>query len=314
VERRSLYQTSAKRNWAQTVWTVARQLPRAWAWVLVLVFLSSVPQTLAMAWGSRGHQAVNAAAVENLPEPMRSYFRTWRIYLVEHASDPDQLAREDPSERPHHYTEVEAYDSRPFRNFHHLFVEEKASAPIVPQHGDSIWQIERYALRLTESLRRHRWNEARENAVFVAHYAADLTQPLHTIVNYDGQLSGQSGIHARFETELVNALADRWTLLPQPRTYLADLRGAIFHEMIVSYTYRNVVFAADRIAVTDRSYLDPQYFSSFTRLLGPLAKKRLEAGACFVSSLWYTAWVRAGKPAMKASRALGTIGGASARN
>ena len=56
------------------------------------------------------------------------------------------------------------------------------------------------------------------------------------------------------------------------------------------------VFASDRIAVFGRSYLDPQHSARFYKLAGPSAEKRLEAGASFVSSLWYTAWVRAGKP------------------
>jgi hypothetical protein len=57
-----------------------------------------------------------------------------------------------------------------------------------------------------------------------------------------------------------------------------------------------VVFASDHIAVFGRNRLDPQYYAMFYQLAGPLAEKRLAAGASFVSSLWYTAWVRAGKP------------------
>jgi hypothetical protein len=68
--------------------------------------------------------------------------------------------------------------------------------------------------------------------------------------------------------------------------------------MTASFSYRNVVFASDHIAVSGRNYLDPQYYAMFYKLAGPLAEKRLEAGASFVSSLWYTAWVRAGKPVL----------------
>ena len=60
------------------------------------------------------------------------------------------------------------------------------------------------------------------------------------------------------------------------------------------------IFASDHLAVSGRSYFDPQYFATFCKLAGPLAEKRIEAGASFVSSLWYTAWVRAGKPVLPA--------------
>ena len=36
----------------------------------------------------------------------------------------------------------------------------------------------------------------------LAHYVADAHVPFHAVVNYDGQLTGQRGIHSRFESEL----------------------------------------------------------------------------------------------------------------
>jgi len=267
--------------------------------LLLVVWFLVCPSTLALAWGERAHQMINASAVENLPEPLRTYFRARKAFLVEHATDPDRLARENPAERPHHYTELEAYDAWPFLTFRRQFVEQGIGPPAsAARHGDSIWQIERYTLELATALRRHRWDAADHAALFAAHYAADLTQPLHTVINYDGQLTGQSGIHARFETELVNALANSWLLEPKPAAFEPDLRAAIFKELTRSYSYRYVVFAADNIAVAGRSYADPLYFMDFKRLAGLPAKKRIEAAVSLVSSLWYTAWVRAGKPAL----------------
>jgi hypothetical protein len=269
-----------------------------WPRVAVILVLAIVyrPEP-GLAWGDRGHKLVNAAAVDNLPEPLRSFFEARKVYLVEHASDPDLLAHDDAAERPHHYTDLDADDAYPFPNLRRQFVLERA-APMYWQlrNGDSLWQVERFTLRLAESLQRRRWQAADQDAVFVAHYAADLTQPLHTVQNYDGQLTGQKGVHARFESDLVNALADGWRLKPQPAVFLQDLRGRIFDEAIASFNCRNLVFASDRIAVSGRTYLDPQYSAVFYKLAGPLAEKRLSAGASFVSSLWYTAWVRAGKP------------------
>ena len=257
----------------------------------------------ARAWGERGHRIVNAAAVNNLPEPLKSYFRARLSYVLEHASDPDHLARENPEERPHHYTEVEAYDSYPFAEFKAQFVDQRRGPSARQlQHGDSVWQIERFTLRLSEDLRRRRWNAADRDAVFAAHYACDLTQPLHTVVNYDGQLTRQAGIHARFETTLVNALAGGWVLRPQAAVDELDLRARIFREYVDSYNQRQLIFAADRIALDGHTYLDPQVLHTFIKIDGPLARKRLEAAAAFVSSLWYTAWVRAGKPALGNSK------------
>ncbi len=266
--------------------------------LVAMAFLLNLSSS-ARAWGERGHELVNAAAVENLPEPLRCYFLPRKAFLVEHAIDPDRLAREDPEELRHHYTEVEAYDPYPFLAFKKQFIEERRGpTPLALEHGDSLWQIERFTQLLAEAFRRRQWEQADRAAVFAAHYACDLTQPLHTVVNYDGQLTGQNGIHARFETGLVKALADRWVFEPRPAENQTNLRARIFSEYLRSYRQRNLIFAADRIAVFGRNYQDPQFFHTFDNLIGLLAKKRLEAAISFVSSLWYTAWVRAGKPVL----------------
>lgn len=264
--------------------------------LLVMVLTAASP---AWPWGSQAHQWVNARAVENLPEPLRSYFRARESYLLEHASDPDIISSKDASERPHHYTDAEAYEKDPFPRLRKQFVEEgRPPTFIEKRNGDSIWQIETFTLRLANALRRRQWDEADRDAVFAAHYACDLTQPLHTVVNYDGQFTRQAGIHSRFETEMVNALKDGWILKPQPARNEANLRARIFSELLASYHQRGALFAADREAVAGRSYVDPQFFPAFEKLAGPLARARLEAAVSFVSSLWYTAWLRAGKPEM----------------
>ncbi|HEV2234241.1 MAG TPA: S1/P1 nuclease [Terriglobia bacterium] len=260
------------------------------------VFASARP---ALPWGNQAHQMVNALAVENLPGPLRSYFRARKTYLVEHASDPDQLAGENSRERSHHYTDAEAYDRVPFPKLKKQFVDERRGpTELQLRNGDSIWQIENFTDRLADALRRRQWSEADRDAVFAAHYACDLTQPLHTVLNYDGQFTRQAGIHSRFETEMVNALKDGWVLKPSPAVNEVNLRARIFRELLASYRQRNAVFAADRNAVAGRSYVDPRFFPAFEKLAGPLAERRLEAAVSFVSSVWYTAWVRAGKPAL----------------
>ena len=263
---------------------------------LVLII---APSPSARCWGTQAHQLVNARAVENLPEPLRTYFRARKIYLVEHATDPDLLAQNDRSERLHHYTDADAYDKDPFPILRKQFLDQsRPPSSVERRNGDSIWQIEVVANELAAALRNRRWDDANRAAVFLAHYASDLTQPLHTLTNYDGQSTHQAGVHSRFETEMVNALKDGWALKTQPATHVANLRARIFAEFLASYRQGEAVLAADRSAVASRTYVDPQFIPSFQKLAGPLAEKRLEAAISFVSSLWYTAWVRAGRPTL----------------
>jgi len=267
-----------------------------WFFVLALFLTSgAIP---AWAWGDLAHQMVNAAAIENLSEPLRSYFQARRQYLLEHASEPDEAAHADAAERPHHYTEINGYSRAPFQAFERRFVTLHWTPSLSQRtHGDSIWQIEAYTLKLSEDMRRRRWQDADHDTVYVAHYAADLTQPLHTVTNYDGQETGQRGIHARFEAELVRDLAGNWKLRPARAAVVSDLRAEIFRVLRESYAQADGVFSADRTAAAG-GYLAPQFMSRFEKLAGPVALHQMNEAAGFISSLWLTAWVEAGKPAL----------------
>ncbi|MGH9405196.1 MAG: hypothetical protein ACRD3D_05070 [Terriglobia bacterium] len=240
---------------------------------------------------------INAAALRSLPEPLRLYFERHRFYLVAHASDPDALSATDPREHIHHFADVEAYDSYPFRTFHTEFVLRHSPASAgEKRNGDVMWQIERFDLRLAADFKAADWNDAGRDAVFCAHYAADLTQPLHTVLNFDGQRTAQNGIHKRFETDLVGFYADRWELHPAPAALIPNLRERIFAELLRSYGMSRGIFAADLKARARWSYSDPRFLSAFCSLAGAIAEAQIQDAAGFVGSLWYTAWARAGKP------------------
>lgn len=254
----------------------------------------------AFAWGRRGHEMINAAAIQTLPQPLRFYFRPHQFYLVEHASDPDLIAAGNPVARRHHFADIEAWDRYPFRRFRNQFViKGLGPSPAQLKGGDAPWQIERFTLRLAADFRARRWAAAGQDAIFAAHYAADLAQPLHTVVNYDGQLTGERGIHRMFETELVDFFADRWILRPAPAIYFHVLRAAIFSEFLKSYQTSSAIFAADRKVRAHWNIDDPHFLPAFASLAGPIAKARIEDAASFAGSLWYTAWQRAGKPDLR---------------
>ncbi|MDE3180678.1 MAG: hypothetical protein KGM47_13590 [Acidobacteriota bacterium] len=264
---------------------------------LLAILVAVVSPATTFAWGREAHEMINAAAIRTLPQPLRGYFQSHQFYLVAHASDPDILAHENPGEQKHHFADVEAFDSYPFTRFRQQFVEERLPPTRrESENGDAMWQIERFTLRLAADFRTSNWTAANHDAVFAAHYAADLTQPLHTVLNYDGQKTGQEGIHKRFETGVVRYYSDRWTLQPSAAARIINLRKRIFDEFLKSYKASHAVFAADKEARKRFPYSSRGFLPAFCRLAGPLAESQIDDAANFVGSLWYTAWVRAGKP------------------
>ena len=279
---------------------------RSVAITIVLLACASV----AGAWGREAHEMITAAAIGALPRPLRGYFRFHQFYLVEHASDPDILAGNNRAEQLHHFADVDAYDKYPFRAFERQFVvEDKPPTPVEIKNGDAMWQIEIFTTRLAADFRARRWADVNRDAVFAAHYAADLTQPLHTVKNYDGRLTGQTGIHQRFETGVVRLDADRWQLRVTPVALIPDLRARIFAEFLRSYQASASVFTADRKARIQQRPGDPRFLAAFADQAAPVAKAQVEDAANFVGSLWYTAWVKAGKPDLSAWKAAAQSGG-----
>ncbi|HVN80770.1 MAG TPA: hypothetical protein VMW38_17390 [Terriglobia bacterium] len=71
------------------------------------------------------------------------------------------------------------------------------------QRGRLPWRIMEVYQTLVQQLRISKWMEARLQAAALGHYVADSYVPFHATRNYDGQLTGNLGIHARWETQLV---------------------------------------------------------------------------------------------------------------
>ena len=59
-------------------------------------------------------------------------------------------------------------------------------------------------------------------SALASHYLQDSTQPFHGAINYDGQLTGNHGIHSRFESELIERYSSRLHLAPPAPTPITN--------------------------------------------------------------------------------------------
>ena len=101
-------------------------------------------------------------------------------------------------------------------------------------------------------------------AAVASHYMQDAHMPLHASNNNDGQLTGQTGVHARFETGAVRAIpveAD-----DQPVAAIAPIanpRDAAFETLLASHQLVARLLQADKDAATGRDAYDDEYFDRF---------------------------------------------------
>ena len=168
--------------------------------VAAAVVLAPAP---AQAWGFTGHRLVAEKAVRTLPDPLRRIFaRQRRTTSSSRPSRPISSAR-DPATRTTSstWTPMGAY---PFEAISRVESENIARfGKEVTAKGRVPWKIDEVYRGLVQAFRARDLPRALERAGALCHFIADAHVPLHATDNYDGQLTGQRGLHSRWESDLV---------------------------------------------------------------------------------------------------------------
>jgi hypothetical protein len=302
---------------------------------LAALLLVTVAATPAQAWDDQTHQQIAAEAVARLPEPLQGLFSGEALKRLQAGVlEPDQRTaklKEEKSpqyqvERVKHFFDIDAITSEPypFKDFprDRKAAEAKFGAKAFEESGTVPWTTEDALAALTDALKRQDPDAVFRAAGDLAHYAADLHQPLHVTKNYDGQLTGQKGVHARLEI----GLQKRYTAfyaeeIKKDRTepvYLTDPEGSLFDWLIKAGSRAPDILAADTAARQATGFvplLDSEeakkeaddvdsprakpYYAAFKKEMesrgSPEAVAMREAAA-HLADLYYTAWTNSGKP------------------
>jgi hypothetical protein len=154
-----------------------------------------------------GHKVVAKVASE-MVEDGELFWSANRDSLSAFSNTPDTLWKKGAGsgdEQPTHWFHVDAYTrlgsplSTLFESYEN--VVDKYSVASVRENGTGIWRVEQFYKESERKLRSGNFMLALQWAGAMAHYVGDLSQPLHVTHNYDGQLTGQPGIHGWFETK-----------------------------------------------------------------------------------------------------------------
>lgn len=265
------------------------------------------------AWGMDVHRWITRRAVEGLPAELKPYYTAHIDFVSEHSADPDlwrivglkgSLGEEDPN----HFLDIDGLDvPRPFtgvpRDWNAYLA--KYGAERVEKAGRLPWRAEEIYKLLVARFQDAAKNPngyGAENALFLsavlAHYVEDAHQPFHGVVNYDGQLTNQRGVHGRFETQLVLRNRATLRLAPVKVRAIPDIKEFIFEKIVEGESLVESLLAADRKAAADREFYDDAYFAAFLKGTQPVLERRLSEAASGVASAIVAAWTEAGKPAM----------------
>jgi len=258
------------------------------------------------AWFTEGHRRVAEAAVESLPQRVPDFFRAEATAVGHSAIDPDlEKSRSLPElrsqESPEHYLDRERVAGPELPRSRYAFLDT------VSDSGFSVVEVGTLPYAILEETQRlalafaeyRRWPEnpyvQRKALIYagnLAHYSADLCQPLHTTVHHDGRAkpdgsSPFSGIHrlvdGLFEADIEGA---RIGTLPA----IEDLHRAIVTAFDESHALVDYVYSLEealRRASGDTGSVSPE--------VTEFALQRYEVSVRFTASLFLYAWDRSGE-------------------
>jgi hypothetical protein len=251
--------------------------------------------------------------MDNLEGRFQELFSKHRGTVVQQTMGPDYRKDLDPEEPSRHFIDLELYGEFPFSdldlNYDRLV--DRWGKEKVEKNGTLPWVVQRTFEQLTEAFLRQDLEQILLYSADLSHYVGDLHQPFHTTKNFDGRLTGQLGIHSRFESDLVNLHLEQVSFSKAAPTHLGPVTGQLHDVAVESYQWVDDILLADRRVVSEleidrRQYLGKankgkkypdQYFKRMFDEVGGLLGNRLNQAAYRVASLWWMAWEKAGQPA-----------------
>ncbi|EAZ81049.1 zinc dependent phospholipase C family protein [Algoriphagus machipongonensis] len=253
-------------------------------------------------------------AIYSLPPELIAFYKPHIQFITEKAVNPDRRRYAVIGEAEKHYIDLDEYGENPLDILPIYWYEavEKFSEEELRKNGIGPWSAYLTFLNLTEAFESKNEKAILRLSADLGHYLADLNVPLHTTKNYNGQLTGQEGIHGFWESRIPESQANRFELWVGTAEYISQPQQAIWdavaqaHAMVDSVlTFEKELtsnFPQDqkysyeqRNSLTVRVYSE-EFTQQYAEALDHQVDRQMRKSIKMIADFWYTAWVNAGQP------------------
>ncbi|MEM7173837.1 MAG: zinc dependent phospholipase C family protein [Bacteroidota bacterium] len=262
------------------------------------------------AWGFFAHEQINETAVFSLPVEMMSFYKTYLPFIKARATNPDKRRYVVEGEAQRHYIDMEYYVNHIPCN--QAQINRIYTAEELATHGILPWHIMQMSRWLTRAFKERDVVKILKYSADIGHYLADACVPLHTTQNYDGQYTGQKGIHALWESRLPELFADEYNLFVGRAIYIDNLSKVIWKTVKDSHKLvKNVLlieknldkkfpssqkYCFEKRGGSMRKMHSRAYAKAYHKALEGMVEARMRKAIIMVANVWYTCWVNAGQP------------------
>ena len=266
-------------------------------------------------WGFLVHRTLHQIAVYQLPAEMSGFFHQNMGQLVYDAPRADTRRNTDSTEAPKHFIDLEPFNASPAHDLPLDFQKaiDKYSLDTLKRYGYVPYHIIAIKDKLTQAFKLKNKDSILFYAADLGHYISDANVPLHTTINYDGQLTNQQGLHSLWESMIPELEIDQYNLnsghkVRYLRNPIKDVFRAIkrAHELVPDMLAKEVETTQSftdstkyryqmRNGKQSRSYTTA-FAKAYAEKLKPTINQQLLHSADLIADFWYTAWIDGGKP------------------
>ena len=282
--------------------------------VILLIVLFSFNRS-EYRWGFTAHRRINRMAIFTIPNQQLFKFYKENIeYITEHAVDADKRRYILENEAPCHFIDADAYknlDSIP-----HYWKDAilKYGEDTLTKHGIAPWHIGLVKLKLQQAFEEKNLDNILKYSSDLGHYIGDIHVPLHTTKNYNGQLTNQIGIHALWESRLIDLHLNEYLLFTGKAKYIENVSNYTWEIIKESHKLVDSVLQIERLLtqkdkilkysyevrsnITQKVY-SKEFSTKYHSLLNGMVQRRIKSSIYSTGSIWYTAWIDAGQPSLE---------------
>lgn len=265
-------------------------------------------------WGFWAHRRINRLAVFRLPPELTIFYKKNLDFITENAVNPDRRRYAVVGEAERHFIDLDMYGDSALHRLPRYWNDAKIKfgEDSLRKHGIAPWQVQLTAYQLTAAFRTKNAKQILRISADLGHYIADSHVPLHTTRNYNGQLTGQVGIHAFWESRIPELLAEDYDLWIGTARYLENPAESIWNAVALAHIACDSVLLFEKLLTEkwpeDKKYsheirngmLVRVYSNEFTlkydQLIEGQVERQMKAAIGMVGDMWYTCWVNAGQP------------------
>jgi CHAT domain-containing protein len=192
-------------------------------------------------------------------------------------------------------------------------VEQVFFVETLSAHGILPWYLQTHHRRLVEAFKEGDADRILKLCAELGHYIGDAHVPLHTTSNYNGQKTGQNGIHGFWESRIPELFADvdydyfvgKPEFFTDPTNYYWDMvlmsNRSVDSVLNIEQRLRKSFPTDQQMCPDIRQGIQVltqcrDFAAQYQADMQGMVERRMRAAIHAVSSAWFTAWAEAGQP------------------